>query len=167
MLVLGIDPGTAITGYGLIEARGNKLKVVDYACIRTPANMPLAHRLQVIHGGVSDLVRQYNPAHLAIEELFFNKNTRTALSVGHARGVIMLAAANAGLEVFEYTPLQVKQAVVGYGRADKAQIQFMVKTLLCLAEIPKPDDVADALAIAICHTHFFNSHKLLDARENK
>lgn len=167
MLVLGIDPGTAITGYGLVEARGNKLKAVDYACIRTPANSPLEFRLQTIHGAVADLIKQYNPAHMAVEELFFNKNIRTALSVGHARGVIILAAANAGVEVFEYTPLQVKQAVVGYGRAEKAQIQFMVKTLFCLAEIPKPDDVADALAIAVCHTHFFNSQKLSKARENK
>lgn len=167
MLVLGIDPGTAITGYGLVEALGNKLKVVDYGCVRTPANSPLEYRLQTIYAALVNLICQYNPAHLAIEELFFNKNVRTALSVGHARGVIILAAANAGLEVFEYTPLQVKQAVVGYGRADKAQIQFMVRTLLCLSETPKPDDVADALAIAICHTHFFNSRKLIDARENK
>jgi len=170
MLVLGIDPGTAITGYGLVEARGNKLKAVDYACVRTPANMPLEHRLQAIYSAMVDIIRQYNPTHLAIEELFFNKNVRTALAVGHARGVIILAAANAGLDVFEYTPLQVKQAVVGYGRADKAQIQFMVKTLLCLPESPKPDDVADGLAIAICHTHFFRSQKLLDntgARENR
>ena len=167
MLVLGIDPGTAITGYGLVEAQGNKLKVVDYSCIRTPANSPLEYRLQTIHGAVVDLIREYKPAQLAIEELFFNKNVRTALSVGHARGVIMLAGVNAGLEVFEYTPLQVKQAVVGYGRAEKAQIQFMVKTLLCLPETPKPDDVADALAIAICHTHFYNSRKMLDARGNK
>ncbi len=167
MLVLGIDPGTAITGYGLVEALGNKLKVVDYGCVRTPANTPLEYRLQTIYAALVNLISQYNPDHLAIEELFFNKNVRTALSVGHARGVIILAAANAGLEVFEYTPLQVKQAVVGYGRADKAQVQFMVKTLLCLSETPKPDDVADALAIAICHTHFYNSRKLIDARENK
>lgn len=167
MLVLGIDPGTAITGYGLVEARGNKLKAVDYACVRTPANSPLEYRLQAIYGAVADLIKQYNPTHLAVEELFFNKNIRTALSVGHARGVIILAGANAGLPVFEYTPLQVKQAVVGYGRADKSQIQFMVKTLLCLPDIPKPDDVADALAIAVCHTHFYNSQKMMDARGNK
>jgi crossover junction endodeoxyribonuclease RuvC len=167
MLILGIDPGTAITGYGLLEAQGNKLKAVDYACVRTPANMPLEHRLLAIHGAVEDLIKQYKPTHLAVEELFFNKNVRTALSVGHARGVIILAGVSAGLEVFEYTPLQVKQSVVGYGRADKAQVQFMVKTILNLPEIPKPDDVADALAIAICHTHFFNSKKMFAARENK
>lgn len=167
MLVLGIDPGTAITGYGLVEFRGNKLKAVDYDCVRTPANSPLEYRLQAIHGAVADLIKKYNPTHLAVEELFFNKNIRTALSVGHARGVIILAGVNAGLEIFEYTPLQVKQAVVGYGRADKSQIQFMVKTLLCLPEIPKPDDVADALAVAVCHTHFYNSRKILGAGDNK
>lgn len=154
MLILGVDPGTAITGYGLIRVQGNKLDAVSYGCIRTDAGLPLHQRLQKINSEISRLIREFKPTHFAIEELFFNKNTRTALSVGQARGVALLAAANAGLEIAEYTPLQVKQAVVGYGRADKNQVQYMVKTILCLPEIPKPDDTADALAVAICHSHF-------------
>ncbi|ADG82044.1 crossover junction endodeoxyribonuclease RuvC [Thermincola potens] len=155
MLILGVDPGTAITGYGLIRVQGNKLDAVSYGCIRTDAGLPLHQRLQKINSEISRLIREFKPTHFAIEELFFNKNTRTALSVGQARGVALLAAANAGLEIAEYTPLQVKQAVVGYGRADKNQVQYMVKTILCLPEIPKPDDTADALAVAICHSHFY------------
>ncbi|GAB4265665.1 crossover junction endodeoxyribonuclease RuvC [Thermincola ferriacetica] len=155
MLILGVDPGTAITGYGLVRVQGNKLDAVSYGCIRTDAGLPLHQRLQKINSEISRLIREFKPTHFAIEELFFNKNTRTALSVGQARGVALLAAANAGLEIAEYTPLQVKQAVVGYGRADKNQVQYMVKTILCLPEIPKPDDTADALAVAICHSHFY------------
>lgn len=153
MIILGIDPGTAITGFGIIEFKGNHFQVIAYNCIRTPANTPLYLRLQEVYGGICKLIAQYKPEHMAIEELFFNKNVKTALTVAQSRGVAMLAGANAGLEVYEYTPLQVKQAVVGYGRAEKSQIQIMVKTILNLKEIPKPDDVADALAIAICHAH--------------
>lgn len=153
MRILGIDPGTAITGFGIIEKMGNSFKAIEYGCIRTPANMELSERLVIIHREVAELIRQFAPQEVAIEELFFNNNARTALSVGHARGVIMLAAAEARLPIGEYTPLQVKQAVVGYGRAEKKQVQIMIKTLLNLSAIPKPDDVADALAIAICHGH--------------
>ena len=153
MLILGIDPGTAITGYGLVSYEGNHLKKVTFGVIRTGPELSLASRLQHIYGQLSKIIQEYQPDAIAIEELFFNKNVRTALAVGQARGVILLAAANSGYEVAEYTPLQVKLAVTGYGRAEKMQIQEMVRVLLCLNEIPKPDDAADALAIAICHAH--------------
>jgi len=161
LLVLGIDPGSAITGYGLVKEIGNSLSAIDYGCIRTSPSQPLEERLRKIYREVSLLIDKYKPDHFAVEELFFNKNVRTALTVGQARGVILLAGAQSGLLVHEYTPLQVKQAVVGYGRAEKAQIQFMVKTMLSLPAIPKPDDVADALAIAICHTHYYKSARTL------
>lgn len=157
MIILGIDPGTAITGFGVVEARGNSYKPITYHCLRTGPELPLASRLKHLYQGISDIITQYKPDCMAVEELFFNKNARTALAVGHARGIALLAGANAGLPVAEYTPLQVKQAVTGYGKADKQQVQFMVKTLLGLQEIPKPDDVADALAIAICHAHWSSS----------
>ena len=157
MLVLGIDPGSAITGFGLVREIGNKLQAVDYGCIRTSSTLPPGIRLHTIYREIKNLILQHRPDNFAVEELFFNKNVRTALTVAQARGVIMLAGAEQGLTVHEYTPLQVKQAVVGYGRADKQQIQFMVKTILSLPEIPKPDDVADALAIAICHIHYYKS----------
>ncbi len=166
MLILGIDPGTAITGYGIIDVQGNKLAVVDYGCIRTESNLPLFRRLQIIYKEINRLIEEFKPDHFAIEELFFNKNTRTALAVGQARGVALLSAADAGLEIAEYTPLQVKQAVVGYGRADKGQVQYMVKTILCLNEAPKPDDTADALALAICHSHFYKTQKTFATRGN-
>lgn len=161
MLVLGIDPGSAITGFGLVKEAGNNLRAVDYGCIRTAPSEPLEARLQKIYLEVCQLIEKYKPDHFAVEELFFNKNVRTALTVGQARGVILLAGAQCGLKVHEYTPLQVKQAVVGYGRAEKAQIQFMVKTMLSLPAIPKPDDVADALAVAICHSHYYKSARIL------
>lgn len=161
VLVLGIDPGSALTGYGLVRETGNKLTAIDYGCIRTSPSQSLENRLQKIYQEIKNLIEKYRPDAFAVEELFFNKNVRTALTVGQARGVILLAGAEKGLPVNEYTPLQVKQAVVGYGRAEKSQIQFMVKTLLALAEIPKPDDVADALAIAICHTHFYKSAQVM------
>ncbi|HEY8462537.1 MAG TPA: crossover junction endodeoxyribonuclease RuvC [Bacillota bacterium] len=153
MLILGIDPGTAIMGYGLVAQEGNRLKSVGYGSVRTESGLPTATRLLKLYRSLETLLGEYQPDAVAVEELFFNKNTRTALAVGQARGVILLAAASAGVEIFEYTPLQVKQGVVGYGRADKHQIQEMVKLLLGLAELPKPDDAADALAIAICHAH--------------
>lgn len=153
MLILGIDPGTAIMGYGLIEKIGQKLSPVAYSCWRTPADIPMAERLKRLYDSLESLLLKYSPEAMAVEELFFNRNTTTAISVGQARGVVLLSAANHNIEVFEYTPLQVKQAVVGYGKADKQQIQFMVRALLSLQEIPKPDDTADALAVAICHAH--------------
>jgi len=160
MIILGVDPGTAITGYGITEFRGNRFKVIDYDKIITAADLPLASRLKIIYAKIEELLNKFQPDHLAIEELFFNKNIRTALSVGHARGVVLLAAANHNIPTFEYTPLQVKQAVVGYGRAEKKQVQEMVRIILNLGKVPKPDDVADALAITICHAHSFKLNKI-------
>ena len=153
MRVLGIDPGTAITGYGVVEEVGGDLKTLTFGVIRTPANEPLPIRLQSIYRAVKNLATEWDLAAAAVEELFFSSNVRTAMSVGHARGVTLLALADAGLPVAEYTPLAVKQAVTGYGNADKAQMQEMVRLLLGLAEVPRPDDAADALAVAICHLH--------------
>lgn len=156
MLIMGVDPGIAITGYGIIEYLGNKFKVIDCGCIRTSAGLPMPERLLRIYDELDGILAHTRPDEFAIEELFFSKNARTALTVGHARGVSLLPAARLGLGIHEYTPLQVKQAVVGYGRADKGQVQYMVKTLLGLKDIPRPDDVADALAVAICHAHSRN-----------
>ncbi|MBM3136236.1 MAG: crossover junction endodeoxyribonuclease RuvC [Chloroflexi bacterium] len=150
-LVLGIDPGTAITGYGLVRGEGEALVLVEYGIITTPAGEPLAARLAMLYRRLLELIAQQRPDAVAVEELFFAQNTRTALAVGQARGVVLLAAANAGLPVHEYTPLQVKQSLTGYGRAKKAQVQRMVRWLLHLEQIPQPDDAADALAVAICH----------------
>lgn len=156
MHILGIDPGTAIMGYGLIEKQGNRLIPLAYDSWRTPAHTPMPERLLTLYQELQSFIEAHQPEQIAVEELFFNRNTTTAISVGQARGVILLAAAQAGIPVYEYTPLQVKQAVVGYGRADKKQVQQMVRALLGLKEIPKPDDTADALAIAICHAHSVN-----------
>jgi crossover junction endodeoxyribonuclease RuvC len=153
MRVLGIDPGTAITGYGLVEEVRGDLKLVAFGVIRTPADQSLPRRLQLIYHAVSDLAEEWEPEAAAVEELFFSRNVRTAMSVGQARGVVLLALADAGLDVAEYTPLAIKQAVTGYGNADKMQVQEMVRLLLELAEVPRPDDAADALAVAICHLH--------------
>jgi crossover junction endodeoxyribonuclease RuvC len=156
MIILGIDPGLAIMGYGIIQYEGNRFKSIDYGAITTPSTMPTPMRLKTIYKELNEIITKYNPDVVAIEELFFNTNVKTALLVGHARGVAVLSAANNDKEIFEYTPLQVKQGVVGYGRADKGQVQQMVKTLLNLSKVPKPDDVADALAVAICHAHTGN-----------
>lgn len=156
MRIIGVDPGTAITGYGIVDYIGNKLTPVKYDCIRTSSKLPLYERLKLVYAGITEALRFYRPEHFAVEELFFNKNARTAISVGQARGVILLAAIHQGLVVNEYTPLQVKQAVTGNGRADKEQVQFMVRMLLNLPELPSPDDVADALAVSICHAHNYN-----------
>jgi crossover junction endodeoxyribonuclease RuvC len=156
MIILGIDPGYAIVGVGVIEYKLNKFRTIDYFAITTEAHTPFEQRLKIIYDEVNNVIQKYKPDYMAIEELFFNDNAKTAIAVGQARGVIVLGAVNNGVEVFEYTPLQVKQAVVGYGRADKTQVQHMTKALLALKEIPKPDDVADALAIAVCHAHSYN-----------
>lgn len=153
MIILGIDPGLAITGFGVIKYQQNHFDVIQYGVIRTPSNTPLPGRLVKIREGLVTLLEQYKPDCVAIEELFFNTNAKSAFLVGQARGVAVVTVAESGLPVYEYTPLQVKQGVVGYGRADKSQVQQMVKTLLHLKEIPKPDDAADALAIAMCHAH--------------
>src|SRR5579864_2318384 len=152
-VALGIDPGTAIVGYAVVTARGSELSMIACDVITTPAGMPLAQRLQHIYHRLSEIVSTYRPNEAAMEELFFAKNARTALSVGQARGVAMLALANGGLTVAEYTPKQIKQAVTGYGSANKEQVGEMVRILLHLKSIPRPDDAADAAAVAICHLH--------------
>ncbi|HZJ58117.1 MAG TPA: crossover junction endodeoxyribonuclease RuvC [Clostridia bacterium] len=164
MVILGIDPGLAIVGYGVIESRNNALKAIDYGVITTPSTLEMPKRLVSIYDGVHELITRYQPDEVAVEELFFNKNVKTALTVGHARGVAVLAAAKTGLDLYEYTPLQVKQSVVGYGRAEKSQVQQMVKLLLSLRDIPKPDDAADALAVAICHSHSANMGRRFGGR---
>jgi crossover junction endodeoxyribonuclease RuvC len=162
MIILGIDPGTAIMGYGLIEQKGNHLSALAYSCWRTPAHSSLTERLLMLYAQIDPFLREHPPDHMAVEELFFSRNTTTALSVAHARGVVLLAGAQRGIPVYEYTPLQVKQAVVGFGRAEKTQVQQMVKRLLGLDEIPKPDDTADALAIAICHAHRYTLDRRME-----
>jgi len=157
---MGIDPGTATTGFCILEEKsGNKVAAVEYGCIRTSKNESAHKRLSQIHEGLRSLLLKHKPNEVAVEKLFFNKNVKTAMSVSQARGVILLAASQAGLDVAEYTPLEVKMALTGYGRADKNQVQQMVKILLNLKTIPKPDDAADALAVALCHisTNKFNS----------
>jgi crossover junction endodeoxyribonuclease RuvC len=150
-IALGIDPGTAIVGYAIVAAKGSNLTMLACDVITTPAKMPLAQRLQLIYDGLSSIVDTYKPDEAAMEELFFAKNARTAMTVGHARGVALLALANGGLSVAEYTPKQVKQAVTGYGAANKDQVGEMVRILLKLNAVPRPDDAADAAAVAICH----------------
>lgn len=149
MVILGIDPGIGKTGWGVILKNGNNTKAIAYGCIETAAGLPLERRLQTIRAELVEIIKKHKPTQLGIEELFFNTNAKTALIVGQARGVVIVTAADLGLEVFSYTPLQVKTAVTGYGRAEKAQMGKMVKMLLNLTEIPKPDDTADALAIAL------------------
>ena len=153
MLILGIDPGYAIVGWGVIDYQKSKFKTVAYGALRTPAGMASEERLRLIYEGLCEIIKTYHPDAMAIEELFFNTNITTGIRVAEARGVLLLAARQAGLEIMEYTPLQVKQSVVGYGRAEKKQVISMVTMLLGLKEAPKPDDTADALAIAICHAH--------------
>jgi crossover junction endodeoxyribonuclease RuvC len=153
MIILGIDPGTATTGYGVIELLNGNLKLVDFGCILTKSNEKLEYRLEKIHQELNDLIKRFSPNEVVVEELFFTNNAKTAIAVGQARGVIILTARMNNCPVFEYTPLQVKNAVCGYGGAEKSQVQKMVKLLLRLDIIPKPDDAADAVAIAICHAH--------------
>lgn len=153
MLVMGLDPGTAITGYGLVYGERGRLKAVNFGAVRTTPDMPAQERLCRIYDELAILFEAYHPDLVSVEQLFFNRNVTTALAVGQARGVAILAAAKAGVAVAEYTPLQVKQTITGNGRADKDQVGFMVKALLGLESVPRPDDVADALAIAICHIH--------------
>lgn len=151
MRILGVDPGLAMVGYGLVEENKGSFRKIDYGYISTPTGMELPRRLDIIFNNVKLLIARFSPDELAIEKLFFCKNVRTALQVGEARGAILTAAVQEEAPVFEYTPLQVKQAVAGYGRAGKRQVQQMVALLLKLSEIPRPDDAADALAVALCH----------------
>jgi crossover junction endodeoxyribonuclease RuvC len=153
MIILGIDPGLAIVGWGVIECNGSKLTTLGYGAIETPAHTPTEDRLLLIHKGMRELIERYHPDEMAVEELFFNTNITTGIRVAEARGVILMSAHAMGVKISEYTPLQVKQAVVGYGRAEKKQVINMVTMLLGLQKPPKPDDTADALAIAICHAH--------------
>jgi crossover junction endodeoxyribonuclease RuvC len=154
MLVIGIDPGTAITGYGLVrEEKNGGLTVVDYGVVRTPAKLPMPERLLSLYRQLKEITLLHRPDSGAVEKLFFQKNVRTAISVGQGRGVAILALAEAEMPISEYTPNEIKQAVAGYGGADKAQMQYMVKAVLNLDKTPQPDDAADALAVAVCHIH--------------
>lgn len=153
LVILGIDPGLAIVGWGVIEYQNAKFRTIAYGSIDTPAGMRTEERLRLIFEGMNALVEKYKPDAVAVEELFFTNNITTGIRVAEARGVILLSAENAGIPIFEYTPPQVKQAVVGYGRAEKRQVISMVTMLLGLPKPPRPDDTADALAIAICHAH--------------
>ena len=150
MIIIGIDPGTAITGYGIIENKAGELKAIDYGCILTKPSLTTAERLKETDSKFVKLIKEHKPEKVAVEDIFFFKNAKTIIKVSQARGVILFRASKMMIPVFEHTPLQVKQSVTGYGRADKNQVQQMVKAILKLKETPKPDDAADALAIAIC-----------------
>ncbi len=153
MIILGIDPGLTNTGYGLIRYEKKKIELIDYGCVLTYKKDTFSIRIKKIYYKVKELIEKYNPHEVAIEEIFFNKNVRSALTVSKVHGIIAITVALIGLELYEYTPLQIKQATVGNGRAEKYQVQSMVKILLNLSEIPQPDHAADALAVAICHIH--------------
>lgn len=153
MIILGIDPGYAIVGYGVVRYENSRYTTLDYGAVTTQAKTPFTTRLEQIYDGVFEIMSRWKPNALSLEKLYFNTNTTTAIDVAQARGVILLAATKCGIPVFEYTPLQVKQSVVGYGRAEKKQVMEMTRMLLRLEKVPKPDDTADALAMAICHAH--------------
>ncbi len=161
MIIIGIDPGYAIVGIGVVEYVGNKFRTLEYNAITTPAGMNTVARLKKIYDEMELYIEKYKPDCISIEELFFNSNQKTAINVAQARGVLLVAAANHNIPISEYTPLQVKQSVTGYGRAQKQQIQQMVKMILGLNAIPKPDDAADALALAICHAHSNKMNNML------
>ena len=166
MVILGIDPGVATIGFGLIRAERGKNTLLQYGVITTPPGIPLSERLLQISNDMEQLIETFKPDEIAVEELFFTKNITTGIAVAHGRGVILLAAEKAGVPVFEYTPMQVKQGVVGYGNAEKKQVMLMTQRLLNMKEIPRPDDAADALAIAICHsraaTSLLNTDRVFD-----
>lgn len=160
MKILGLDPGTAITGFGLIEAIGGKYSLIDFGALRTSPGPSDAERLLLLHNKLINLLDQHKPDCVAVEKLFFNRNVTTAVPVAQARGVLLLACAQYGLSIYEYTPLQVKQSLTGFGRAEKSQIQYMVARLLKMTAPPKNDDAADALAIAITHAHYYRGLQL-------
>lgn len=166
MIILGIDPGVATIGFGVIHAQRNKNTLIQYGVITTPPGIPLSHRLLQISDDMEQLIRQFKPDEMAVEELFFSKNITTGIAVAHGRGVILLSAEKLGVPVFEYTPMQVKQAVVGYGKAEKKQVMLMTQRLLNMKQLPRPDDAADALALAICHsraaTSLLNTERVFD-----
>lgn len=157
MVILGIDPGVATIGFGLIDAQRHKNTLLQYGVITTPPGIPLSSRLLQISQDMEELICRFKPDEMAVEELFFSKNITTGIAVAHGRGVILLAAEKLGIPVFEYTPMQVKQAVVGYGKAEKRQVMDMTKRLLKLSAVPKPDDAADAVAVALCHARSHTS----------
>lgn len=163
MLTLGIDPGFSATGYGLVKKRGEDLTSVDYGVITPGSELPPAQRLRVICDELEEIIVRHRPTDAAVERLFFSRNARTALAVGEARGVALLAAAKHDLPVYEYTPLEVKGSLVGYGRATKGQVQELVKIVLGLDFLPEPDDAADALAVAICHLYSIQVERALEA----
>lgn len=154
MRILGIDPGYAIVGYGVVDYQKTRFRTVGYGAITTSPGIPFPRRLKDIYDDMQSVIKKYQPDELSIERLYFNTNTTTAIDVAQARGVIVLAAENANIPISEYTPLQVKQAITGYGKAEKRQVMEMVKSFLNLEKVPKPDDTADALALAICHGHY-------------
>jgi len=166
MIILGIDPGVATIGFGIIRAERGKNTLIQYGVITTPPGIPLSERLVQIYNDMEQLIETFRPDEIAVEELFFSKNITTGISVAHGRGVILLAAEKLGIPVFEYTPMQVKQSVVGYGKAEKKQVMLMTQRLLNMKEIPRPDDAADALALAICHsraaTSLLNTERVFD-----
>ena len=153
MVILGIDPGSVITGFGAIQTENREPRLIGCGCIRTSAKTPFAERLRKIYGELAETLLRYHPDEVAVEDVFYSNNVKTALKIGHARGVILLAAADAGLPIAEYSPREVKRAVVGSGSASKEQVQFMVKNILTLKEAPEPYDATDALAVALCHAH--------------
>lgn len=157
MRILGIDPGYAIVGYGVVDYNKNRFATVGYGAVTTKAKTPFEDRLNVIFNDMLEIIDKYKPDELSIEKLYFNTNTTTAIDVAQARGVIILAACQRGIKINEYTPLQVKQAITGYGKAEKHQVMEMIKSFLNLKAVPKPDDTADALALAICHGHYSDS----------
>ena len=160
MRIIGIDPGTAICGYGIIDVHGSKLTPVAYGAITTTPDKTDAQRLEILFNDLSDILEEYKPDKFGVEELFFNRNVTTAITVGQARGVILLAAEQQRIPIYEYTPLQIKQAVVGYGKADKQQVIYMTMSILGIREKINPDDIADALAVAICTAHSSHSDRL-------
>lgn len=160
MIILGIDPGLATLGYGVIEVVGDKRRLIQFGTLTTPAGQPMPQRLRVIYQGMNQLLDIYQPDEVAFEELFFSKNITTGIAVAHARGVALLAVVERTGDLYEYTPMQIKQAVTGWGGADKHQVQMMVKTLLNMKEIARPDDAADALAVALTHANSMNMKKL-------
>ena len=166
MRILGIDPGVAIVGFGVIDTERGQQKMVQYGAINTEAGLPLATRLVQIQSDLEELLRTFQPDEISIEELFFSKNITTGIAVAHARGVILYTAEKLGIPIYEYTPMQIKQAVVGYGRAEKKQVMDMVKRMLNLPAPPKPDDAADAVALAICHARSATSRLYLEGEQN-
>ena len=161
MRILGIDPGYAIMGYGVIEKKGNTITPVAYGSITTDKSMDMPSRLKTLYNGLMEVIAEYEPEEASIEELFFNTNSKTVIFVGEARGVAVLACANSGVDIFEYTPMQIKTSITGNGQADKKQVQAMIKRLLRLDEVPKPDDTADAVAAAVCHSYVGEAQKKL------